>query len=172
MFCSKCGKEIDEGAAFCSSCGCATGSGQTQTNVSNGNGYSGDYVAIKEFEEKVRTMHVLGIISLVLCLGIGGIFSIISWIYAKSFSIPKITTTNPSEVAMYEAAKRKLKSALNFAMIPLFVLIFSCVFLISPAIMTQDFTILFIFGAMILIMFAIGVPCTKHLNDELYKKDK
>lgn len=164
MFCSKCGKEIADEAIVCPACGCATAN--YQHTATNNSAYSQDYIALKEFEEKVNSLYATSIVALVLLLGIGLIFSIAVWVKAKAILIPSITTTNPNEIAMFKSLKRKLKKALSFANVPLYVLLI----LLAPAFLYGQ-----MYGAAILvvavyvaIVFLIGIPCTKHLNKDLY----
>ena len=164
MFCSKCGKEIADEAIVCPACGCATAN--YQHTATNNSAYSQDYIALKEFEEKVNSLYATSIVALVLLLGIGLIFSIAVLVKAKAILIPSITT-NPNEIAMFESLKRKLKKALSFANAPLYVLLF----LLAPAFFYGQ-----MYGAAILVVAVyaaivclIGIPCTKHLNKDLYR---
>ena len=167
MFCSKCGKEIADEALICPQCGCATANYQApQGSVSS---YSNDYIAIKEFEDKVKSIYTIGVISLVLCLGIGLIFSFIAWVKAKSVIVPKITTQKPNELVTFESTKRKLKTALSFANAPLYVLIFLCPILIAGGEIAAGVILLLV---LLIIMLLIGVPCTKHLNKDIYGVNK
>ena len=167
MFCSKCGKEIADEALICPMCGCATINYKNPTTSNTA--CSNDYVAIKEFEDKVKSIHVVGVISLVLFLGIGIIFSFVVWFKAVGIHIPKVTTTHPNEIAMLESAKRKLKSALTFATLPFYPLIIFGFSRVAAGFPTEAL----IFIAVLLgIMLFIGVPCTKHLNAELYGAKK
>jgi len=173
MFCSKCGKEIADEAIICPMCGCATANYHQpftvhNTQPQNNSTYSQDYIVLKEFEEQVKSLYTTSIIALVLFLGIGIIFSFAVWVKAKTISIPNITTTNPNEIAMFESLKRKLKKALTFAYMPWYVLI-----IIPSALLYSG-----MFGAGLLAFIAwgaiclISMPCTKHLNAELYGTKK
>ena len=175
MFCSKCGKEIADEAIICPTCGCATANyhqafpnqnAQPQTNSA----YSQDYIVLKEFEEKVNSLYAISIVALVLFLGIGLIFSIAVWVKAKAISIPTNTTTNPNEIAMFESIKRKFKKGLSFANAPLYVLLI----LLAPAFLFGGNWggAIIVFVVYCLILFLIGMPCTKHLNKELYGTKK
>ncbi|MBR2634518.1 MAG: hypothetical protein IKD31_02950 [Clostridia bacterium] len=167
MFCTKCGKEIADEALICTGCGCATANYQApQRSV---NSYSNDYIAIKEFEDKVKSIYSVGIICLILCLGIGLIFSFVAWAKAKSIVVPQISTQNPHDRAIFESAKRKLKTALGFANAPLYVLIFLCPILIAGGEFAAGVVLLLV---LLLIMLLIGVPCTKHLNKDIYGTNK
>ena len=174
MFCSKCGKEIDNEAIICPMCGCATANYHQafiahNTQSQNDNTYSQDYVAIKEFEDKVKSVYSVGVICLILCLGIGLIFSFVAWAKAKSIVVPQISTQNPHDRAIFESAKRRLKTALGFANAPLYVLIFLCPILIAGGEFAAGIVLLLV---LLLIMLLIGVPCTKHLNKDIYGTNK
>ena len=170
MFCSKCGKEIADEAIICPMCGCATANYHQpsiahNTQPQNNSTYSQDYIALKEFEEKVNSLYATSIVALVLFLGIGIIFSIAVWLKAKTISLPTITTTNPNEIAMFESLKRKLRKALAFANIPWYALvIIPCAFLFSAMIGAG----MFAFIVWVALAFMIA-PCTKHLTKDLYE---
>lgn len=112
-FCSKCGKEIHDEAVVCIHCGCATENQTFKQTVSE------DYNRLMAFVNEVKTIHLLGIVSLVLCLGIGLIFQIINVIKinkytdrkAKAYKFPEFNLTNPSDIALYESTKKKFKTA-------------------------------------------------------------
>ena len=162
MFCSKCGNEIADEAILCPKCGCPTANYQpiTKSNCA----YSQDYVALKEFEDKVKSIYVVSIIALCLLLGIGLIFSFAVWIKAKAIRVPSITTQRPNEIAMFDSAKRKLKRALEFANAPLYVLIIPMIALFSTGMFGPAILIFVLYIAIIFFAF----PCTKHLNRYLY----
>ncbi len=163
MFCSKCGKEIADEAIICPACGCATANYHTPVESKKEAIYSDDYVTIKEFEDTVNGLRGFSIVSLILCLGIGVIFCLIVWMRAKALEIPRIKTTNPNEVALLESAKRRLKTALNFTFIPVYVLLLlSCILLIGGAIGPG-----FIFLIVTFVVWFIGGGLTKHLNEAL-----
>ena len=124
MFCSKCGKEIHDEAVVCVHCGCAVG-GNT---IPKARQHSEDYSKFKAFQENVNTIHILGIVSLVLCLGIGIIFQIINiikinkyadksvrsrycyWLYAK-YDLPEFNLKDGHEIEEYENTVRKFNNA-------------------------------------------------------------
>ena len=116
-FCSKCGKELYDEAAFCPACGCPT---EKTVNSTVDNAPTKDIIAIREFAEKATAIRNLGIIAAILMFGIGIIFSIIIWIKApKQSGLPEVTTTNPVELAEFEAAKRKLSLGTTLSTLPL-----------------------------------------------------
>lgn len=170
MFCSKCGKEIADEAVICPACGCATANYHTPAAAPTQNAtYSQDYLKITEFEDNVRSLHVTSIFSLVLCLGIGIIFSFVVWAKAKSLTIPVVTTNNANELAMLESAKRKLKNGLTFSFIPVIVLlILWCILCIGGMMSVEGFLLpgILMFGG-ILLVWCLGIKWTKHLNEEL-----
>lgn len=115
MFCSKCGKEIHDEAVVCVHCGCAVGGNA----IPKARQHSEDYPKFKAFQENVKTIHILGILSLVLCLGIGIIFQIINIVkinkYAnkaeRKFVLPEFNLTDSHDIAEYESTVRKFHRA-------------------------------------------------------------
>lgn len=168
MFCSKCGKEIADEAVFCSNCGCATANYHAPTTTSTQNTtYSKDYVIIKNFEDRVRSLFILSIIALALCLGFGIIFSFIVWVKANSMFVPLLTTDNPLEVAMLESAKSRLRTALKFSFVPMYILVaVTAVFGISGIIIGEPSPSIYFFIGSIIFWF-IGIKCTIGLTEEL-----
>lgn len=164
MFCSKCGKEIADEAVICPQCGCATANYHSPAANKNANPvYSQDYIALKEFEEKVNGVYAMSIIALVLFLGIGIIFSIATWLKAKNIVVPKITTTSPNEIAMFEASKRKLGKAFGFANAPLYVLLI----VLIPALIYSGMWggAILVFVAILLLLFLILIPSAKNFME-------
>jgi len=182
MFCSKCGKEIADEAMICPGCGCATSNYQPQAKESNNNPYSQDYLAIKEFEDKVKSVYNLSIVSLVLFLGIGIIFSIVAWSKIKKIKIPEVTTTNPNELAMLQAAKRKLRTTLNFTLFPVFPIcilgsLYACFGVMSIGESGGSSLLLTIISFALLVIgpCSLYAACTNHLmkdNMEILKNRK
>lgn len=160
MFCSKCGKEISDEAVICPSCGCAT-SNFHAPKIEN-NTSSQDYISIKNFESNVKSVHTLSVISLVLMLGIGILFSLVSWIKAKSITVPEISTNNPNEIFIFESSKKKLNSALVMSIIPVFIL-----FLLPIVLMSYNIGLGFLGLGIIGILLLIYFSCTKHLYKSL-----
>lgn len=121
MFCSKCGKEIHDEAVVCIHCGCAVGGNNFQHTQQHSVGYS----KFKAFQENVKTIYTLGIVSLVLCLGIGIIFQIINngKIYKyynkqeRKFIFPEFNLKDSHEIAEYESTIRKFHSARTMTLI-------------------------------------------------------
>lgn len=113
-YCSKCGKEIHDEAVICVHCGCAVESAKERKTES---------VAVNkglaEFVSEAKTIHILGIVSIVLCLGIGIVFQIINILKIKKYSqkgnknlvFPEFDLKSTNEVVMYEDAVKKIKTA-------------------------------------------------------------
>ena len=110
-FCSTCGKEIHDAAVICPHCGCPTANYSTpQQTVHTHSNY---YPELQEYAGKVKSIFVLSVLSLVLCMGIGIIFAIINLIKIntlKPFTNSK-NLTNPSEVAEYNEVEKRLSSS-------------------------------------------------------------
>lgn len=111
MFCSKCGKEIFDEAVICPNCGCPTNS-TTSTP-------SQQYPVLQNFVSQVKTPYIISIVGIVLCLGIGFILAIVARIMCKNIVVPEFTSTNPTEIAEFEQAKRKLDTAQKLSRITL-----------------------------------------------------
>lgn len=121
MFCSKCGKEIDDAAMICPSCGCATinfAQAQSAPKASN----SSDYLAISNFYSQAKTIRNLGIVAAILMFGIGIIFTIVIAVKARSIPIPEVSTNDQRELALLEDAKRKLALGRKLAALPMLAL--------------------------------------------------
>ena len=146
MFCSKCGKEIDESAVVCTGCGCPTANygKQTQTNNAqqppqvtrtavgsynaspttsfNSNYSEADKLIIprlREYISNVNTIFVLSVIGLVLSLGIGVIFAGIALYKVKSLPQINCTIDDPNLIADFQKAQKKLSTGTNIAAITL-----------------------------------------------------
>ena len=113
-FCSKCGKELFDEAVICPACGCTT---EKTFDSTKSNAPTNDMIAIREFSEKATTVRNLGIVAAILMFGIGIIFSIIIWVKGVK-TYPEITTTNPLELAEFEAAKRRMSLGATLSMMP------------------------------------------------------
>ena len=111
MFGSKCGKEIFDEAVICPNCGCPTNS---TTNAP-----SKQYPLLKDFANQVKTPYIVSIVGIVLCLGIGFILAIVARVMCNNIVVPEFNSTNPSEIAEYEQAKRKLETAEKLSRITL-----------------------------------------------------
>ena len=163
MFCWKCGEKIADEALICPRCGCATPN--YQAPVAAAPTHSQDYILIKDFEDTVKSMYTASIFALVLFLGIGLPFSFFVWFKARTLFVPLVTTEDPSEIAMLNSAKKKLKTAINFATLPVagpVILVFAL--LLAGQIVAAVCTM----AVLLLIMFLVGIPCTWHLKDDLY----
>lgn len=116
-FCSKCGKEIHDEAVICVYCGCSTESGPaSQTSVRPESRRDHAFTA---FLSEVKSIHIFGILSIVLCLGIGIVFQIINLMKLQKYNdktvkalvFPEFELTDSNDIAAYEDAKKKLKLA-------------------------------------------------------------
>ena len=113
MFCSKCGKEIDDSAIVCTGCGCPTlnyqkGQNNSTINKSYEQAKSSSVVKLTQFVNTIDTAFILTILS--FFVGIGLIFIILAKV--KIDNLPRISTI-PSDqfaVAQYESAQHKLKT--------------------------------------------------------------
>ena len=112
-FCSKCGKELMDEAVICPGCGCAVGSGPRPMAEQ----HSEFYLTVKRFSDQVKPVYTISIVSIVLCLGIGIIFAILSMVRSSKIVVPELSLTNPSEQAEFESAKKKLALAKKLASI-------------------------------------------------------
>lgn len=141
MFCSKCGKEIEDQAIICPGCGCPTENynksvavtEQTTSSPDNKNNIA-SAATVARFSAEVKSIWVLSLIGLLLCLGIGIIFSLIALSKIKKLPAIDSEITDPRVMSDYEIAKRKLKSASTMASIgfcvPAFLILFSIVFFV------------------------------------------
>ena len=138
-YCSRCGKQLMDEAVICPGCGCPTADyAQTPTSAST---YSSDYPIVKEYAEKAKTVKTLGIISLILCCGIGIIFSIIIWVMTGGIRLDKINApnvklTDPREIAEFEEAKRNMALGKKFAFVPYCVVIICLAIVLCVAMMS------------------------------------
>lgn len=122
MYCSKCGKEINDEAMICPECGCATKNYYAMSApVEQAN--TSDYIKIHAFHEKAKSLRNLGIVAAVLMFGIGIIFTIIMAFMSRGCVAPTVTTTNVKELAELEEGKRYLKTANILGVLPFFAII-------------------------------------------------
>ena len=151
MFCSKCGKEIDDSAVVCVGCGCPTinyGSNQAQQNspssaptvtrTTYGNisapqtpSYTSTYSEddkiiipkVRQYISEVNTIFTLSIIRILLSMGIGFIFAIIG--FAKIKKLPAINKSieDPNLIADLQKAQKKLSTATILMMLTFLVLV-------------------------------------------------
>lgn len=108
MNCPRCNQQIPDGMAFCPACGMQVGQANPYQAPYAPKAYNPQDVAkVEDYCSSASTVLVMGILSLVLCLGIGLIFMIIG--LAKSGKFNKID-------AMWEATlPYELKDKLNSA---------------------------------------------------------
>ena len=111
MFCKNCGTEIGE-SKFCPNCGAAS---SANNNVAST--HSTYYHEICDYSRDVNGLFVLGLLSLIFCMGIGLIFEIIFLVksiqtkkyqalFDKDFALPDY----PDEWEMLKSAQAKAKS--------------------------------------------------------------
>lgn len=135
MYCSKCGKELEDEAMICPQCGCAT-SNYYKTNTPKGDVNTKDYLKIHEFYQKAKCWRNLGIWATVLMFGIGFIFTIIACIVYRGLKVPVVTTTNVKELAELEEGKRFYKTGRILLCMPILAISICC-FIVSISIMAS-----------------------------------
>lgn len=151
MFCSKCGKEIDDSAVICTGCGCPTSNygkqtqtnspQQTQTQVNRttvgsfnapqstayGSSYSeADKLIIpklRQYISEVNSIFIMSVIGLVLSLGIGMIFAGIALYKVKKLPAINNTLDDPNLIADFQKAQKKLGTATILSMITILVFV-------------------------------------------------
>lgn len=144
-FCSKCGKEIHDEAVICVHCGCSVGGSQNKKPTKTDNADNAEYNRLMAFVNEAKTIHVLGIISIVLCLGIGIIFQIINMVKIKKFVVqgqkelnfPEFNLTDRNDIMLYESAKNKIKLANTLTIIGYVISVILITFIIVMAIMGE-----------------------------------
>lgn len=122
--CPECNNLISDKAAICPTCGCPIAANNTQQSYSVGGFHSPPqtnplntqhtsmYPQIRAFSDDVKTLYVLSILSIVLCLGIGIIFEIIYMIKYKKVNRPDRSQINdPYEIGEYDAAVKKMDAS-------------------------------------------------------------
>ena len=121
--CSECSNLISDKASVCPNCGCPISFSQqtvksspilSNTATGNREQQSSLYPQIRAFADSVKTIYTLSVIGLVLCLGIGFIFALINIAKLKALVPVTEQITNPYELAEYQTAERKLKTARIF----------------------------------------------------------
>ena len=91
MYCSKCGKVLDDDAVICIGCGCPTSNygappqpTMYQKNVfSKTTANTNLMINVEKHLSKASAIFILAIVGLILCWSIGFIFAIISYIMSK-----------------------------------------------------------------------------------------
>lgn len=140
MFCSKCGKEIDDSAVVCVGCGCPTAnynSNKAQPTSQNPNpsvtrtafgnisapqaqpcsySYSEDdkiiIPKIRQYISDVNSIFVLSIIGILLSFGIGLIFAIIGFLKIKKLPAIDKSIEDPNLIADLQKAQKKLSTSM------------------------------------------------------------
>ena len=115
MFCSKCGKEIEDEAVICPGCGCQTpnckkntaSSVESQNNPLNQSS-NVSVLKLREYVETVNSAYIFSIIGLVLFAGIGIIFTILAILKIKNLPTISKIPSDVNSAADFESAKRKL----------------------------------------------------------------
>lgn len=111
MYCKNCGTDIGE-SKFCPNCGASS---SANNNVAST--HSTYYHEICDYSRDVNSIFVLGLLSLIFCMGIGLIFEIICFVKGnqmkkyqalldKDFALPDY----PDEWEMLKSAQAKAKS--------------------------------------------------------------
>ena len=110
-YCQKCGQQIHDDAVICIHCGCSS-EGVTKKDTQ-----SPDYYRLEAFKSDANSVFGLGIISLVLCMGIGLIFQIINLTKIRNYNyqqgklaFPELNLTSQKDIYEYESAKKKFQS--------------------------------------------------------------
>ncbi len=135
--CPECNNTVSDQAAACPRCGYPINAQQTRTApvvspqqapvnqqpYGVPNGYAPQYMQsfgqqrsslypqIRAYADAARGIFTLSVIGLVLCMGIGIIFALISQSKRKSLLPIREPIADPYELAEYQAAERKLKTA-------------------------------------------------------------
>ena len=122
--CPECNNLISDKAATCPTCGCPISANNTQQSNSVGGfripsqinplntQHTSMYPQIRAFSDDVKTLYVLGILSIVLCLGIGLIFEIAYMIKFKKVKRPdRSQIHDPYEIGEFDAAVKKLETS-------------------------------------------------------------
>lgn len=150
MFCSKCGKEIDDSAVVCTGCGCPTSNYGKQTQASapqqttqvnrttvgsfnapnsavNSSAYSeADKLIIpklRQYISDVNSIFVMSVIGLVLSLGIGIIFAGVALHKVKKLPAINNALEDPNLIADFQKAQKKLGTATMLSMITILIFV-------------------------------------------------
>ena len=116
-YCKNCGTNIGD-SKFCQNCGHPSAESSTATATptpsptASTNGFSKYYPELCTYSSNATKIFVLGILSLIFCMGIGIIFEIISIVISAKVKKPfehGDKLTNPIEISMYNTAKSRHK---------------------------------------------------------------
>lgn len=128
MLCPKCGKENDDNAVFCSSCGANLSQDNTISfEQLNGGAIDG---GLERLKAEAKSAHLFGILSIIFCaLGgfIGLIFAIVT---VNKVNFLNTACTLPKDIKYideYEETRAKIKSAGKLAKIALIIFIISSI---------------------------------------------
>lgn len=122
--CPECNNLISDRATTCPRCGCPIAVNNAQQSYSIDGFHSPSqinplniqhtsmYPQIRAFSDEAKTLYVLGILSIVLCLGIGIIFEIIYMIKYKKVKRPdRSQIQDPYELGEFDASAKKLDTS-------------------------------------------------------------
>ena len=111
-FCETCGKEMNDNAVVCPACGCPTSKyyqGQPKSPLQ----HSAYYPELCERARNINTYFIVSLISLIKCMGIGLIFSIVAYILGRNIQpfpyADKLTI--PEEIDQFNNSEKKIKTA-------------------------------------------------------------
>ncbi|MBR5410451.1 MAG: hypothetical protein IK104_07240 [Clostridia bacterium] len=117
--CPECNNLVSDKAMACPTCGYPI-SRETGNPVYTARSnpvyseHSAVYPQIREYAEAVKPVYTLSIIGLVLCLGIGFIFALVSLSMGKKLQPVDISNATPADIAEYQVAENKAKKAKGF----------------------------------------------------------
>ena len=114
--CPECGSQISNQANACPKCGCpirdrAGPVGSIRTIYE----HSDIYPRIKAYAEDVKPVYNLSVIGIVLCLGIGFVFALISLSMGEKLQPVDVSNATPADIAEYQIAENKAKKANGLA---------------------------------------------------------
>ena len=133
-FCENCGKQLADDAKFCSGCGSPTTSFYKQQNQAQAQPqpqpqqfyqtqttpqHSPFYNELCEWRRKTTTYFVFSLISIITCMGIGIVFSIIACVIGRK--IPPFQHANmltaPEDINLYNETQSRIKTSGTLAVI-------------------------------------------------------
>ena len=128
MFCPKCGKENDDNAVFCKSCGAKLTQDDTISFEQLSGG--GSTSCLDRLKAEAKNAHLFGVLSIIFC-ALGGFLGLIFAIITVN-KVNYLNTVNfmPKDVRYideYEQSRLKIKQAGRLAKIALIVFLISTV---------------------------------------------